>query len=174
MGEARRRREALAAFQPLPQDHHVCPVCRGRNTRVETMPAQLAMSHVATPVGVCGDCRALWEAYPPDWSHDAVEAAPCDNCAFAKGSPESADREGWTELLANLKDGNVFNCHKGAPIIVGPDGKVEFDEAWVTRHGRTCAGFVRALQRWPDWFDKRLKRLGIEPARAPEEPAADA
>lgn len=156
MGEARSRRLALTHGQPWPQDFHCCPVCRSRRTVVEPAPP-LALSHTPTLLGVCGDCRAVWEAFPADWSHDAVEASPCDNCAFAKGSPESQDREGWRSLIAKLKHGGEFKCHKGAPIKIDTEaGTIEFDEAWVQRHGRSCAGFVRALQAWPDWLEHRL------------------
>lgn len=163
MGDAARRRAALAAFQPLPPDLHVCPACRGRKTRVEPMPAELAMSHLETPVGVCADCGAFWEAYPDDWSHDAVAAEPCDNCAFRPGSPEIRDRDGWRALLAELRAGREFKCHKGAPILLDAgDGAIGFDEAWVRRRGRTCAGFLRALRRWPDWLENRYPGLKAE------------
>lgn len=161
MGDARNRARALAAFQPWPEDFHVCPKCRGRRTAAAPAPA-LALSHVPTLMAVCADCGAVWEAFPPDWSHDAVEASPCDNCAFAKGSPESTDREGWKSLLLKLRAGNEFKCHKGAPLIIDvAAGTIEFDEAWVQRHGRSCAGFVRALQAWPDWLDNRLAGMHV-------------
>lgn len=156
MGDAKRRAEALAFRQPWPEDLHRCPRCSGRRTAVEKGPP-MGLSHVPTLYGVCADCKTLWEAYPPDWKHDAVEAQPCDNCAFAKGSPESADRDGWVALLASLKAGREFKCHKGAPIHLDTEaGTVEFDEAWVNRHGRTCAGFLKAMQKWPDWFKNRF------------------
>lgn len=159
MGEARTRRLALERRQPLPQDLHRCPACLGRRTTVELAPA-LGLSHVPTRLGVCADCRAIWEAFPEDWRHDAVEAAPCDNCAFAKGSPEAADKEGWLALLAELRGGREFRCHKGAPILIDDAaGTIAFDEAWVQRHGRTCAGFLRAMQQWPDWLENRYPEL---------------
>ncbi len=155
MGEAKRRADALAWGHPWAQDLHRCPKCRSRRTVVEQAPP-LALSHVSTLMGVCADCKAVWEAYPADWKHDVVAAEPCDNCAFAKGSPESQDREGWLELLAKLRAGGTFNCHKGAPILIDVEaGTVEFDEAWVQRYGRSCAGFVRAMQQWPDWLANR-------------------
>lgn len=164
MGDARRRAQALAYFQPWPEDFHVCPACRSRRTSVALAPA-LGLSHVPTLVGVCGACKAMWEAYPADWEHDAVEAGPCDNCAFAKGSPESADREGWLSLLAKLRMGHEFRCHKGAPVIVDlAASTIEFDADWVNRHGRTCAGFLKAMQQWPDWLERRYSVLHVSTA----------
>jgi hypothetical protein len=164
MGEARRRREGLAWGQPLPQDYHRCPRCFSRRTVVETAPA-MAMSHVPTLMGVCADCKTVWEAYPADWEHDAVAAQPCDNCAFAKGSPESRDRDGWRDLLTELQAGREFRCHKGAPLIIDTEAAtIEFDEAWVQRHGRTCAGFLRAMQKWPDWLKNRYPDVGLTDA----------
>lgn len=155
MGEARRRRLALIAGAPLAQDMNRCPSCGSFRTVIEQAPP-LAMSHTATLMGVCVDCRTLWEAYPPTWSHDAVEAEPCDNCAFRPGSPESQDREAWKSLLTKLRLGREFKCHKGAPLKIDHEaGTIEFDEGWVRTRGRTCAGFVRALQAWPDWLDNR-------------------
>lgn len=161
MGEAKARACALRAFQPWPEDFHLCPSCRSRRTVVR-MDAPLALSHVATLLGVCADCEAVWEAFPPDWSHDAVAAAPCDNCAFSKGSPGSEDREAWKSLLAKLKLGQEFKCHKGAPILIDKaTGTVEFDANWVRLHGRSCAGFVRAMQAWPDWLEHRFSVLHV-------------
>lgn len=159
MGDGRRRAQALAFHQPWPEDFHRCPSCRGRRTAVDTAPP-MALSAVPTLVGICADCKTFWEAYPPDWRHDPVGAPPCDNCAFAKDSPEAQDRAGWMELLAKLRAGGEFKCHKGAPILVDVEaGTIEFDEAWVRRHGRTCAGFLRAMRQWPDWLERRYPEL---------------
>lgn len=159
MGDAKRRRDALARFEPEPQDLHVCPACRSRRTVVQDGPP-LALSHVPTLYGVCADCKAFWEAYPPSWSHDVCDGSPCDNCAFSAGSPESQDKPEWKSLLAKLKLGQEFKCHKGAPILVDQEsGSVEFDEAWVRRHGRTCVGFHRAIMTLPDWLANRYPGL---------------
>ena len=161
MGEARDRARALARGEPFPQDRHRCPRCRSRRT-VVAKGEPTGLSHIPTLYGTCVDCKTLWEAFPADWKHDAVEGSPCDNCAFRQGSPEAEDREGWRELLAKLKAGGTFNCHKGAPMIIDEaSGTIAFDEAWVTRHGRTCAGFLKAMQQWPDWLEKRFSRPTI-------------
>lgn len=156
MGQAAKRREALALGQPWPEDFHLCPRCGSRSTVISVAPA-MALSHLPTLMGVCRDCRTAWEAYPPGWKHDAVEAEPCDNCAFRKGSPESQDRAEWKSMLAKLRAGEMFKCHKGAPLIFSEaPGSIEFDVDWVTKHGRTCAGFLRAMRQWPDWLENRL------------------
>lgn len=155
MGESSRRRRALAVGEPWPEDFHVCPTCGSRDTKAVDSPA-MALTRVPTLIGVCRACQAFWEAYPADWKHDAVEAEPCDNCAFRKGSPESEDREGWRALLADLRKGREFRCHKGAPMLIDQAATtVEFDSAWIRTKGRSCAGFLRAMQQWADWLDNR-------------------
>lgn len=156
MGEAKRRAEALDCGQPWPQDLNRCPKCASRDTRVR-MAGPMGLSHVATLWGVCRACEAVWEALPPDWDHDAVAASPCDNCAFAPGSPELADKGGWRSMLAKLRvGGQEFRCHKGAPVLIDLEaGTAEFDAAWIREHGRSCAGFVRVMQSWPDWLENR-------------------
>lgn len=105
----------------------------------------------------CSDCRALWEALPPDAPEDiGVTPQPfrksCDNCAFHKNSPERSDPEKWQALQeAFAYRETPFYCHKGMPIQA--EG-----EDWPTDHGfkypltpdgrpdrsrlRLCAGFI--------------------------------
>lgn len=156
MGEAKNRRDAMRFGQPLPEDWHRCPSCASRRTVVEQAPA-LALSHVPTLMGCCADCGTVWEAYPSDWKHDVCEAEPCDNCAFRGGSPESGDRAEWRNMLTKLRaGGQEFRCHKGAPLVIDKEAStVEFDEAWVQRQGRMCAGFHRIMVTWPDWLANR-------------------
>jgi len=165
MGEAARRRRSIAHFEQTGADLHRCPVCRSRRTAVATGPA-MALSAIPTLYGVCADCSAVWEAFPPDWKHDVCEAEPCDNCAFRPGAPEHADTAEWRAMLADLKQGREFRCHKGGPIKLDLDaGTAEFDAQWVTRHGRICAGFHRAIMTRPEWFECRF---GIRDGAAPE------
>lgn len=158
MGDARNRARALARGQPWPEDFHRCPACRSRNTQVAEGPA-MGLSHIPTLYGACGDCAAIWEAFPPGWSHDVCDAGPCDNCAFAPGSPEIKG-DGWKALLRDLKAGREFKCHKGAPILIDKAAStVGFDEGWVARHARTCAGFHRAIMTRPAWFAARYPQF---------------
>lgn len=162
MGEARDRQLALVRGQPFGPDLHRCPICFSRRTVVDQAPA-IALSHVPTLMALCADCGAVWEAFPPGWSHDVVEGEPCDNCAFRQGSPESQDKAAWRSMLAKLRHGGQeFRCHKGAPILITEAtddhlASAEFDEPWVQRHGRTCAGFYRVMRQWPDWLDNRYR-----------------
>ena len=161
MGAAKQREDALRRGQPWPEDLHRCPRCFGRRTSVQTAPA-VGLSHLPTLVGVCIDCETTWEAYPPGWKHDAVEGEPCDNCAFRQGSPESQEKEAWKSLLAKLRAGQEFKCHKGAPIITDPAAStIEFDAEWVRRKGRTCVGFLRMVWQWGDWLENRYAVLHV-------------
>lgn len=165
MGEAKRRFEAYASAT-LHRPPRVCPNCKSiRIERTTLEPA--ALSHRPTDYDLCRACGTVWEAHPEDWCEDVVGAEPCDNCAFRPGSPEQADPEGWRELVAKLKSGNEFKCHKGAPILglaeqrPLPNGnfEVEFDPDWIKRRGRNCAGFMRLVwamrEKGEDWFARR-------------------
>jgi hypothetical protein len=157
MGEAKRRRQALAWGQPLERDLHRCPRCQGHRTAVSDGPP-MALSKVATSYGLCLDCKCFWEAYPASWKHDVCEGEPCDNCAFRPGAPEHEDSAEWRSMLAKLKHGQEFRCHKGAPIIIDAEaGTAEFDAEWVNRRGRMCAGFHRAIMTKPGWLEARYQ-----------------
>lgn len=156
MGQGNQRRKALARGKPWPEDLHRCPHCLSRRTAVEPGPP-MALSHVPTLYGVCADCKTMWEAFPPGWSHDVCEAQPCDNCAFRPGAPEHEDTAEWRSLLAKLRMGHEFKCHKGAPLIIDAEAStIEFDAAWVNHKGRTCAGFHRAVMTRGDWLENRM------------------
>jgi hypothetical protein len=58
------------------------------------------------------DKALIWD--PSDQSASLRE--PCDNCAFRPDSPEQADTAMWNELIAKLRAGGTFHCHKGVPI----------------------------------------------------------
>jgi hypothetical protein len=170
MGEAKRRREAFAearAYRPP----RVCPNCKSICIERTTLPPT-ALSHRETAYDLCRECATVWEAYPDDWCEDVVGADPCDNCAFRPGSPEQQDPEGWKELVATLKSGQEFRCHKGAPICgldkSQPNDKgnfdIEFDAKWVQKHGRKCAGFMRLVwamrDKGEDWTARHFEFCG--------------
>jgi len=165
MGEAKRRAEAFAAAQPY-RPPRVCPSCK--SIRIEHVSAPpTALSHRPTDYDVCRACGTVWEAYPDNWCEDVVGAEPCDNCAFRPDSPEQKSPEQWRELVAKLRAGGEFYCHKGAPILglthakKTSDGnyEVEFDADWIRRRGRKCAGFMRMVwamsAKGEDWFSRR-------------------
>lgn len=141
MGEAKRRLEASMEGKPY-RPPLVCPECKSIRVRVRRLDAKL-MSHVPTEYALCGACNAVWEAYPKDWCEDVVGAVPCDNCAFTAGSPEQADSEAWADLVAKLRAGAEFQCHKGAPIVKDDEGGLRFKMEAI--RPRWCAGFARMV-----------------------------
>jgi hypothetical protein len=173
MGEAKRRAEAYGAAKPYVPPR-VCPVCKSvRIARADLPPTGL--SHVGTVYDCCRECGAVWEAYPADWCEDVVGAQPCDNCAFRPGAPEHNDPVAWKALIATLRAGGEFRCHKGAPILglnlntqtpAPGAGMVsgEFDAAWVNRRGRPCAGFMRMVwalnAKGEDWLSRHHEFCG--------------
>jgi hypothetical protein len=163
MGEAKRRADARYEAKPYRPPRR-CPRCK--STRIEHKRL-MGTSHVETDYDMCLNCATCWEAYPENWCEDVVGAEPCDNCAFRPGSPEQADPEEWKKLVALLKAGREFRCHKGSPILglaPGSDSKVEFDADWVQKHGRTCAGFMRMVwsmrDKGEDWFSRHMEFCG--------------
>lgn len=174
VGEAKRRRLYVV-------DPRACPSCHTRSTvSFRTFPA-LLMSHIETLYGFCTACEAIWEAIPRGMSWDVCDptAEPCDNCAFRPGAPEHKNRPKWGELLAKLKAGGEFKCHKGAPIMggdipalraaaTGGGGMaVGFDEEWINKRARGCVGFWRMI--WAtgakdpeyDWIKQRYNNAFV-------------
>jgi hypothetical protein len=164
MGEAKRREEAYAAGLPH-RPPRVCPNCKSIRIERATLPAT-GLLHRKTDYDLCRGCGAVWEAYPDDWCEDVVGADPCDNCAFRPGSPEQADPAEWRKLVALLRSGQEFRCHKGAPILGLTDDppNTRFDAAWVNRRGRKCAGFMRMVwtmrEKGEDWLGRNLEFVG--------------
>ncbi len=179
MGEAKRRAEAFASALPH-RPPRVCPNCKSIRIERTTLPAT-GMSHTMTQYDLCRACSTVWEAYPDDWCEDVVGADPCDNCAFRAGSPEQADPAEWRKLVAILRAGQEFRCHKGAPILgLIDDPPQRFDEAWILRRGRKCAGFMKMVwamnAKGEDWLARRLEfaaapgyDMPVPPGLEPEE-----
>jgi hypothetical protein len=162
MGAAKRRADAYGSATPH-RPPRVCPKCKSIRIERTTLPPT-ALSHQPTAYDLCRDCACVWEAYPDDWCEDVVGAASCDNCAFRSGSPEQQNPDEWRALVAELRAGREFRCHKGAPILNLIEGKVEFDAAWVQRRGRKCAGFMRLVwtmrEKGDDWFARHIEFCG--------------
>jgi hypothetical protein len=177
MGAAKRRAEAYASATPH-RPPRVCPKCKSVRISRATLPPT-GLSVRETEYDLCRDCGTVWEAYPPDWCEDVVGAQPCDNCAFRSGSPEQEDREGWTYLVDILRSGGEFRCHKGAPILglMKVPAKAEFDAAWVQKHGRKCAGFMRLVwameAKGEDWLARHLEFCGAPGFDCPPPPGAE-
>lgn len=136
-----------------------CPSCKSSNIR-----QRLKVSGHDTLYDICADCKAVWESIPAGehFKRDAELIAfkhPCDNCAFRPGSPESSDKPAWRDLLAQLRAGGTFYCHKGVPIRMlgrghGADFNFPLNAAGVPDKNemRLCRGFLNA---WSAWQAKR-------------------
>jgi hypothetical protein len=170
MGEKKRRAEAFGDGRPW-RPPLICPDCKSPRVSRTTILRATALSRRPTEYACCRACGTAWEAYPADWCEDVVGAAPCDNCAFRPGSPEQADPEHWKWLVGQLRAGQEFRCHKGAPIRnlhAAPDAAgnvaVEFDKDWVQKHGRKCAGFMRMVwqmrEKGEDWVARHFEFVG--------------
>lgn len=123
------------------------------------------LSKIPTLFDVCFECHTIWEAYSEGWCEDVVGAEPCDNCAFRPGVPEHQDKEAWAKLIADLKGGREFKCHKGCPIVTKGKEIIGFDEKWIEARGRNCAGFMRMVwsmkKHGEDWLANRYRILGV-------------
>lgn len=142
-----------------------CPACA--STRVVTAPAppELGEFH-ARELTVCANCKAVWEPLDPGliWNPSDPHCSfrePCDNCAFRPGSPEQADVPEWTKLIASLRAGASFHCHKGVPIDPSSeDGfKYPHDKAGKPKRDklRICRGYLEA---WGKWIAKDFGKEG--------------
>jgi hypothetical protein len=148
MGEAKRKRAAALERGPWPGGPGRCPVCL--STRVTTCDTPEAITFYGRKLTVCR-CGAAWE--PIDeadiWDRSDEHCGgkrPCDNCAFRPGSPEQADKAKWREMIAKLKAGGSFYCHKGVPIA--PKSKDGFAYPSDRRKLRLCRGYLDALGQW--------------------------
>jgi hypothetical protein len=68
-------------------------------------------------------------------------SAPCDNCAFRPGSPEQADTAKWKELIAKLRAGGTFHCHKGVPIAP------ESEDGFANTNPKSCGSAAATSTR---------------------------
>jgi hypothetical protein len=154
VGEARRKLEAALASDAFPGGPRRCPRCLGLRVGVAD---QNVAKFYAPKIAICGDCRAAWEPIDEALIWDRTDrhcafSAPCDNCAFRPGSSEQADRAKWRALIANLKAGASFHCHKGVPLA--PGGETGFAYPRDRRELRHCRGYLDALGKWLDWGGK--------------------
>lgn len=152
-----------------------CPKCRSRLiAEVPPLPEGIDARFYGTALRACRRCKSVWEAEPERQDPDDPVAwrEPCDNCAFRPGSPETADPAGWRTLLAQLKAGSPFYCHKGVPIDPGSEHGFAYP---LDRPGkmRMCRGFLNAVAAWERDGDYRWlnARFGIagDPAETSDE-----
>lgn len=129
----------------------MCPKCGSRKVGFD--PAMTVKGY-GPGIAACMNCRAIWEPFDPAQILDPAEPLaafrdPCGNCAFRPGSPEQADRDGWQTLLASLRQGASFYCHKGVPI----DADAEHGFAYPAARNklRLCRGYLNA---WPKLIER--------------------
>lgn len=148
MGEASRRRAAAYQSSKVPGGGSRCPRCLSTAVAIVDVPE--GVDFYGRKLAVC-KCGAAWE--PIDealiWDRDDEVCSfkePCDNCAFRPGSPEQKDKPKWTKLIASLKAGASFYCHKGVPIA--PQSNHGFEYPAERRKLRLCRGYLNALGKW--------------------------
>lgn len=143
-------------YGPHPGTAGRCPKCKSTRTATDrALPPELRF--YGREISVCGNCSTAWEpiAEGQIWDTSDPQCSfrePCANCAFRPGSPEQADTAKWSALIASLKAGAGFYCHKGVPIDPGsqdgfayphgPDRKPRSDKL------RLCRGYLNALGKW--------------------------
>ena len=148
---SRRHRRAAKLERPIPGTGQCCP--KGKSGRVvvhdttDLTDVKLYGRRIAT----CTDCRTAWEPIDESLIWDRSDpcaslSEPCENCVFRPGSPEQADTAKWKEMIASLRAGAAFHCHKGVPIEPGS----EHGFAYPTdrRKLRLCRGYLTALGKW--------------------------
>lgn len=154
---SRRERRAAKIDKPLPGSDRCCPQCGGGHVLVHDTTAMRPLEFYARKIATCADCRIAWE--PANEAHvwDRTDpcasfSEPCDNCAFRPGSPEQADTAKWKEMIASLRAGAAFHCHKGVPLK--PDSEHGFayphdaDGKPEKSKLRLCRGYLNALGKW--------------------------
>jgi hypothetical protein len=154
----RRARRAAKVAKAIPGTADCCPKCKSPRLRIH---ADHGVKFYGRQIALCANCRTAWEPIdgavvwdPSDPSASLSE--PCDNCAFRPGSPEQADPAKWKDLIAQLRAGGTFHCHKGVPL----DPKGEDGFAYPKDRPeklRLCRGYLNALGKWwgaaePDQF----------------------
>ena len=149
MGEAKRRRDAALSSDHWPGGESRCPRCLGLKVAKTETPSDLTFH--GRVLAICTVCEAIWEPIKETDIWDRTDPyccgkEPCDNCAFRPGSPEQADTQKWGELIASLKAGGTFYCHKGVPI--NHKNENGFDYPSDRRKLRLCRGYLNALGQW--------------------------
>lgn len=132
-----------------------CPKCASR--RVATIPVP-PTEFYATTLEACLNCKSVWEPIDPAqiWDPDDPLCSfrePCGNCAFRPGSPEQADTAKWRELIASLRNGASFHCHKGVPI--DPTDENGFAYPKNKAKLRLCRGFL-------DMWGRTIAKASVE------------
>lgn len=132
-----------------------CPRCASRKWREPRLPDPFGF--YSADVRVCANCKTVWEPFTPadllDPAREPLGAfrAPCNNCAFRKGSPEQRDPQAFAALRAKLGwRGGSFYCHKGVPVNPAHEHGFEYPAGGTDpRKLRLCRGYLNQLGRFP-------------------------
>jgi hypothetical protein len=145
----RSARRAAKTAMAAPGTADCCPKCKSRRVHLH---ADHDIKFYGRQLAICANCRTVWEPIdqaliwdPSDRSASLRE--PCDNCAFRPGSPEQSDTEKWKELIAKLRAGGSFHCHKGVPIAPGSEDGFAYPKDRPEKL-RLCRGYLNALGKW--------------------------
>jgi hypothetical protein len=151
---SRRQRRAAKLERPFPGTAQCCPKCKSGRVVVHDTSAFSELKFYGRRIATCADCRTAWEPVDDSLVWDRSDpcaslSAPCDNCAFRPGSPEQADTAEWKKMIASLRAGASFHCHKGVPIEPGSEHGFAYprDDAGKPHKGklRLCRGYLTAL-----------------------------
>jgi hypothetical protein len=154
---SRRQRRAAKQARPFAGSGKCCPKCKSGRVLVHDTTEIRPLEFYARKIAVCADCRTAWEPVDESLIWDPSDphcsfSEPCDNCAFRPGSPEQADTAKWKEMIASLRAGASFHCHKGVPLA--PDSEHGFaypqdaDGNANKSKLRLCRGYLNALGKW--------------------------
>lgn len=143
-------------LKPVPGSHGRCPKCKNTTVKSEILPKEVAQGY-GPELALCASCGAIWEPIDEGQIWDESDrycslSEPCDNCAFRPGSPEMEDKAKWRDLLAKLRAGSRFYCHKGVPIE--PDAENGFayphkpDGTPNEKRLRLCRGYLNVAGKW--------------------------
>jgi hypothetical protein len=150
----RRQRRPAKLERPFPGTGQCCPKCHGGRVVVHDTLGYSELNFYGRQIATCADCRTAWEPVDESlvWDRSDARASftePCDNCAFRPGSPEQADTAKWKEMIASLRAGASFHCHKGVPLAPGSEHGFAYlqdaDGKLDKRKLRPCRGYLNAL-----------------------------
>jgi hypothetical protein len=154
---SRRQRRAAKLERPLPGTALCCPRCHGGRVAVHDTLGYSELKFYGRQIATCADCRAAWEPVDESLIWDRSDphcsfSEPCSNCAFRPGSPEQADTAEWKKMIASLRAGASFHCHKGVPLAPGSEHGFAYphDAAGKATKNklRLCRGYLNALGKW--------------------------
>lgn len=123
-----------------------CPKCGSRKINSDD---RLEVKGYGPGLAACVNCRTFWEPFDPEQIWDPGNPVcsfrePCNNCAFRPGSNEQQDRDKWITMIASLRQGAAFYCHKGVPIEPGAEHGFAYPKERTKL--RLCRGYLNAIK----------------------------